>query len=109
MGQPEAPQLDAEFLDKFYGQVRKEELAKLNELGRAAEGSGRLLAQSRALQNMSLKEVAAKTLDTMVAILADLTRGRPLTEVFLAPDRVAYVGLVTIVVALAVWLVDVTS
>ena len=103
------PQLDAQFVDKFYGQVKKDEVAKLNELGKIVDQTSRLLDQTRALQNMPVKEVFARTLDTLVAVVTDLSRGLPLTEVFLAPDRIAYIGIVLIVVALAIWLVDVTS
>ena len=101
-------QLDAEFDDKFYDEIKKKELARLNELSALANKQADLADSTTLLQNTSLKELSYKTVDTVVAILKDLSAGKPLLDVFLAPDRVTYVGVLLLFVALCFYLVDIS-
>ncbi len=101
--------LDIEFQNKFYDQVQEEETRKLNALATTANRNNQLTDSLTRLQEMSLGRLFQKTIDTLVVIINDLSRGRPLWDVFLAPDRILYVGLVLIVVAFCLWLIDITS
>lgn len=101
--------LDIEFQNKFYDQVQEEETRKLNALATTANRNNQLTDSLTRLQEMSLGRLFQKTIDTLVLIINDLSRGRPLWDVFLAPDRILYVGLVLIVIAFCLWLIDITS
>lgn len=101
--------LDIEFTNKFYDQVQEEELKKLNALAKTANRNNQLTDSLARLQEMSLGSLFQRTIDTLVLIINDLSRGRPLWDIFLATDRILYVGLVLIAVAFCLWLIDVTS
>lgn len=101
--------LDIEFQNKFYDQVQEEETRKLNALATTANYNNQLTDSLARLQEMSLGSLFQRTIDTLVLIINDLSRGRPLWDVFFAPDRILYVGLVLIVVAFCLWLIDITS
>ena len=100
-------QLDQEFGNKFDKEVKADELKRLNELSKIANETAGLEVK----QNMSVKAILAETLQTMVDILDDLTKGKPLHEVFSGStgDRPLFIGLVLIAVAVGVYLIDVTS
>ena len=101
--------LDIEFTNKFYDQVQEEELKKLNALAKTANRNNQLTDSLARVQEMSLGSLFQRTIDTLVLIINDLSRGRPLWDIFLATDRILYVGLVLIAVAFCLWLIDVTN
>lgn len=103
------PQLDVEFENKFYDQVQATELERLRQLARLTGKVQQLQSDASSVQQMTLASLFQKTIDTMVHVLEDLTKGRPLQDVFLADDRVMYIGIVLIVAALCLYLVDVTG
>lgn len=104
-------QLDQEFENKFDKEVKADELKRLNELSKIANETAGLEIKQNRIQNMSVKAILAETLQTMVDILDDLTKGKPLHEVFSGStgDRPLFIGLVLISVAVGVYLIDVTS
>lgn len=104
-----SPLLDVEFTSQFYDEVREKEIAKLNDLSKAATTAANLDVQSGAIQNMSVRQIFQKTRDIMVHVLEDLTAGKPLFDIFFAEERILYVGLVLITTALALYVLDVTS
>ena len=104
-----SPQLDAQFMADFYEQVQAKELAKLNQLSSLATQSASIESKQKQFEHMSLKQLMRNTVDVLVAIITDLTERKPLADVFLAEERVLYVGLVLIILAICIYLVDVTS
>lgn len=104
-------QLDQEFSSKFQNEIKADEVKKLNELSKLASSSAGLESTQRKIQNMSWKAILAQTLQTMVDILDDLTTGKPLQEVFSGStgERPLFIGLVLLVFAVGIYLVDVTS
>lgn len=105
----DSPELDVEFTSQFYDQVKAQEIAKLNDLSKKATDAAALATTSSDIKHMSLLQVFHRTRDVLVDILQDLTAGKPLKDIFLATNRVFYVGIVMIVVALMIYVVDVTS
>jgi hypothetical protein len=106
---PLQPQLDIQFETAFYGQVLADERAKLRRVTAAAMQRGALDGKARGLGDMSLRQLAFGLVDAWSDIVGDLRRGVPLRDVFLSTDRVLYVGLTLLLVALGVYLVDVFS
>ncbi len=104
-------QLDQEFGSKFDEEVKAAELKRLNELSKLANETAGMSGRQNKIQNMSVKTILAETLQTMVDVLDDLTKGKPLHEVFSGSsgDRPLFIGLVLIAVAVGVYLIDVTS
>lgn len=104
-------QLDQEFSTKFDKEIKAEELKRLNELSKLANSSAGLEDAQNKIQNMSIKGILAQTLQTMVDILDDLGKSKPLQEVFWGStgERPLFVGLVLIAIAVGVYLIDVTS
>ena len=104
-------QLDQEFGTKFDKEVKADELKRLNELSKLANEAAGVEGKLNKIQNMSVKSILAQTLQTMIDILDDLTKGKPLQEVFSGSsgDRPLFIGLVLIAVAAGVYLIDVTS
>ena len=91
-------QLDIEFSSKFDDQIQAEELAELNKLSKMATDNAANSLKATEPQNLSVKQLFDHTVAVMASILQDLIAGRPLSEVFLAADRVMYVGFLLIVV-----------
>ena len=101
--------LDVEFENTFYDQVQAQELARLNALATATNDANQLRDATAVTGGTSLRGLLDGTLAAMIAIIGDLSKGRPLVDVFLAADRILYVGLVLLALALGLWLVDVTA
>lgn len=100
------PQLDLEFQNQFDDVVKQQQLDKLNELSKLATANNDLKAQR--MQNLSLKDIADKTLQTCIDILQDLTQNtKPMSEIFFSNDRLIYVGIILIFVAFCLWLLHI--
>ncbi|CAK0766218.1 hypothetical protein CVIRNUC_003336 [Coccomyxa viridis] len=106
---PPSPELDMEFQNAFDDKVQEEEVRKLNELSRLANGNTGLQAQDALVQNMSLIAVGQRLISTLVDVMSDLVAGKPLVSVFTQSDRGLYIGLTLLLVALGLWLIDITS
>ena len=61
------------------------------------------------IQNLTLKEVISNTINTLVDILQDLSKGRRLEDVFLKNDRMFYLGILTLFVSFCLYLINITS
>ncbi len=88
--------------------IKQQESDKLQKLSRLTNENADLTKTTVAIQNMTLKAVLATTLQTLVDILQDLsTRTKPLPQIFLATDRIFYVGIVVIFIAFCVWILHI--
>lgn len=66
------------------------------------------------LVNLSIKQILSNWSQTFVDILTDLTTGqvtgvRSLLKVLFKDDRMIYVGLTLVMIALSIYLIDITS
>ena len=61
------------------------------------------------VQNLSLKVIITNTINTLVDILQELSKGHRLEDIFLRGDRMFYLGLLTVFVSFCLYLINITS
>ena len=61
------------------------------------------------VQNLSLKVIITNTINTLVDILQELSKGDRLEDIFLKGDRMFYLGLLTVFVSFCLYLINITS
>ena len=61
------------------------------------------------VQNLSLKVIITNTINTLVDILQELSKGNRLEDIFLKGDRMFYLGLLTVFVSFCLYLINITS
>ena len=60
------------------------------------------------VQNLSLKVIITNTINTLVDILQELSKGHT-KRIFLKGDRMFYLGLLTVFVSFCLYLINITS
>ena len=108
LASPPSPELDMEFQNAFDNKVQAEEVRKLNELSKLANNVTDLQQQDGLVQNMSLIAVGQRLISTLVDVMSDPVAGKPLVLVFTQSDRGLYIGITLLLVALGLWLIDIT-
>lgn len=106
---PPSPELDMEFQNAFDDKVQAEEVRKLNELSRLANKTTSLQQQDGLVQNLSLIAIGQRLIATLVDVMSDLIAGKPLVSVFTQGDRGLYIGITLLLVAIGLWLIDITG
>jgi hypothetical protein len=109
LASPPSPELDMQFQNAFDHKVQAEEVRKLNELSKLANSVTDLQQRDGLVQNMSLIAIGQRLISTLVDVMSDLVAGKPLVSVFTQSDRGLYIGITLLLVALGLWLIDITS
>ena len=61
------------------------------------------------VQNLTLKNIINNTVNTLVDVLQELSKGVRLEDIFLKGDRMFYLGLLTVFVAFCLFFINITS
>ena len=90
-------------------EIIKKERNRLRKLSNLANQEIEDNIKTSLVQNLTLKNIINNTVNTLVDVLQELSKGVRLEDIFLKGDRMFYLGLLTVFVAFCLFFINITS